>query len=279
MRVSTIRTADGTRAARIEGDELIALPFEDVGALLREPDWERTAARTDGARTPLAGADFAPLVVRPGKIICLGLNYKAHIVEMGREIPEHPTLFAKYTNALIGARDDIILPPESAQVDWEVELAFVIGRSVRRARGADAAAAIAGFTVLNDISMRDWQFRSLQFLQGKTFEKSTPVGPALVTVDEIGISDPDLLIQCEVDGEVMQSARTVDLLFPPTFLVEYISTLITLEPGDIIATGTPSGVGVGRNPTVFLRDGQVVRTTIQGIGELVNACAAEKVPS
>jgi acylpyruvate hydrolase len=135
---------------------------------------------------------------------------------------------------------------------------------------------VAGFTVFNDISMRDWQMRTLQFLQGKTFERSTPVGPALVTLDEVdGGIDADLEISCEVDGKQMQSARTGDLLFPPSVLVEYISTIMTLEPGDIVATGTPSGVGAGRNPPVFLKPGQTVRTVIEGIGELVNPTVAE----
>jgi acylpyruvate hydrolase len=161
-------------------------------------------------------------------------------------------------------------------VDWEVELAFVIGRPVRRATGPDAAAAIAGFCVLNDVSMRDWQFRTQQFLQGKTWEGSTPVGPALVTPDEVpGGTEPDVLLTCEVDGQVMQKARTSDLLFPPEELVAYISTIVTLEPGDLVATGTPAGVGAGRNPPVFLQPGQVVRTAIEAVGELLNRCVRD----
>jgi acylpyruvate hydrolase len=203
------------------------------------------------------------------------MNYRSHVEEMGREQPTHPTLFAKFARSLLGPRDPLILPPESNQVDWEVELAFVIGREVRRATGREARDAIAGFTVLNDVSMRDWQFRTMQFLQGKAWEGSTPMGPALVTTDEVpGGSAPDLVLTCEVDGEVMQKGRTSDLLFGPEELVAYISTIVTLEPGDIVATGTPSGVGAGRTPPVFLRPGQVVRTSIEGIGELVNECVA-----
>ena len=158
-------------------------------------------------------------------------------------------------------------------MDWEVELAFVIGRTVRRATGAQARDAIAGFTVLNDVSMRDWQFRTMQFLQGKTWDRSTPVGPVLVTPDELpGGTAPDLALRCEVDGEVMQEGRTSDLLFGPEELVAYISTIVTLDPTDLIATGTPSGVGFGRSPQVFLKPGHVVRTTIEHIGELVNRC-------
>jgi acylpyruvate hydrolase len=253
------------------------LDHTDVGALLaRERDWRSAAERADGARVALASAEFAPLVPAPRKIICLGLNYRSHIEEMGREAPSHPTLFGKYARSLIGPRDPILLPPESEQVDWEVELAFVIGREVRRARGTEAGDAIAGFTVLNDISMRDWQMRTVQFLQGKTWERSTPVGPALVTPDEVpGGTAPDVVLMCEVDGQVMQQGRTNDLLFGPEEIVEYISAIVTLEPGDLIATGTPAGVGAGRTPPVFLRPGQVVRTAIEGIGELVNECVAK----
>jgi acylpyruvate hydrolase len=275
MRFVTVRTSDGTNAGRLEGDRVVLLPFSDVGTLLADPNW-RARAQSGAGTLPLEEADFAPVVPKPSKIVCLGLNYRAHIEEMGRELPAYPTLFAKYAVSLIGARDPIVLPPESQAVDWEVELAFVIGARARRVRREDAASVVAGFTVLNDISMRDWQMRTLQFLQGKTFERSTPVGPALVTLDEVpGGIDTDLAISCEVDGEQMQKARTGDLLFPPAVLVEYISTIMTLEPGDIVATGTPSGVGAGRNPPVFLKPGQTVRTVIEEIGELVNQTVAE----
>ena len=275
MRLATVRTAGGARAARQEGDELVLLEgFDDVGALLARDDWRDLSAGASGRRVAFADADLAPVVPRPPKIVCLGMNYRSHVEEMGRDAPSHPTLFGKYARSLIGARDDIELPPESEQVDWEVELAFVIGRTVRRASGAQARDAIAGFTVLNDVSMRDWQFRTAQFLQGKTWDRSTPVGPVLVTPDELaGGTAPDLALRCEVDGEVMQEGRTSDLLFGPEELVEYISTIVTLEPGDLVATGTPGGVGFGRSPQVFLRPGQVVRTVIEGVGELVNRCA------
>ncbi len=277
MRLVTLRTEDGTRAGRLDGDRIELLPYPDVGSLLAEPGW-REVASIRGEEVSLPNVDLAPVVPKPNKIICLGLNYKAHIEEMGRELPSHPTLFAKYAVSLIGARDPIVLPPESQAVDWEVELAFVIGARARRVKAADAATVVAGFTVLNDISMRDWQMRTLQFLQGKTFEKSTPVGPAVVTLDEVpGGIDADLAISCEVDGEQMQKARTSDLLFRPAALVEYISTIMTLEPGDIVATGTPNGVGAGRNPPVFLKPGQTVRTTIEGVGELINPTIAEAI--
>ena len=273
MRYVTLRTANGTAAGRVEGDEIVELAAPDVGALLAAQEGGDDPVPTGNTRA-LASADLAPVVPRPGKIICLGLNYKSHIEEMGRIEVIHPTLFAKYTDALIGPRDDIVLPRASEKPDWEAELAFVIGRTTRHATSADALSAIGGYTVLNDVSMRDWQQRTLQWLQGKTFESSTAVGPLLATPDEVDHA-ADLAIGCEVDGEVMQASRTSDLLFGPAAIVEYVSTVVTLRPGDIISTGTPAGVGDGRRPQVYLKPGQVVRTTIEGIGELVNRCRPE----
>jgi acylpyruvate hydrolase len=219
--------------------------------------------------------DYAPLVPRPSKIICVGLNYRSHILEMGRELPEHPTLFTKFADTLLGARDDLVLPVVSDEVDWEAELGFVIGAPVRWASTEEAAAAIAGYTVVNDISMRDWQWRSTQWLAGKAFDATTPVGPWLVTPDEVDHA-ADLALRCEVDGQVMQSSRTSDLLFTPADLVAYISQFTTLHPGDLIATGTPGGVGAARTPKIFLQPGQVLRTVIEGVGECVNMCVAEQ---
>ena len=275
MRLVTMRTAGGTRAGRVDGDRVVELDHDDVGSLLADPDWARVAASASGESRPLDEVDLAPVVPRPSKVICLGLNYIPHIEEMGRELPEFPTLFAKYARALIGARDPIVLPAESEKVDWEVELGVIIGRAARHVRADEAADYIAGFTVVNDISMRDWQWRTQQWLQGKTFEGSTPVGPALVTPDEVG-GAADLLVRCEVDGEVMQEARTSELLFPPREIVAYCSKIMTLDPGDLIATGTPGGVGAARTPPVFLQPGQVVRTSIEGLGELVNECVKEE---
>ena len=279
MRLATIRTPSGTRAVRLEGDELIDVGLPDVGAVLAEANWRERAQSASGPARPTAGAYYAPLVPRPGKVVCVGLNYRAHILEMGRPIPEHPTLFAKFAETLIGAHDDVQLPPESLKVDWEAELAFVIGTQVRRATEDQAADAIAGFTVLNDVSMRDWQNRTAMWDQGKTWEASTPVGPFLVTPDEVaGGVRPALNISCEVNGEKMQSANTADLVFDPVFLVRYISTIVTLNPGDVIATGTPGGVGQARDPQRFLADGNVMVTTIEGVGQLRNRTLAEVVP-
>lgn len=275
MRLMTIRTREGTRAARVEDGRAVELPFTDVGALLGSgEEWARRAAGEGGHVHPLDEVEPAPVVIRPRKIICLGLNYKSHITELGREPPAYPTLFAKFDRSLIGARDPIRLPRAAEEMDWEVELAFLIGRTVRHAGAAEAGSAVAGYTILNDVSARDFQWRTPQWLQGKMFEGTTPVGPALVTPEEVD-GARDLQVRCEVDGVVMQEGRTSDFLFKPADLVAYISQIITLDPGDLISTGTPGGVGAARNPKVFLKPGQVVRTSIEGLGEMVNECVAE----
>lgn len=275
MRLATVRHEDRTYAARIDGSEATLLEFADIGLLLASgPDWLKRARHT-GRTIPTPLLRYAPVIPNPPKIICVGLNYRKHIEEMGEEPPTHPTLFAKYAGSLIGAMDPILLPRVSRQVDWEVELVVVIGASVRHADGPTARSAIAGFTVGNDISIRDYQSRASQWLQGKTFESSTPMGPCLVTTDELGTS-PDLEIRCEVDGDVRQRSRTSDLLFGPEYLVSYVSQIITLLPGDVIFTGTPGGVGNGRKPPVFLRAEQSVASVIDRIGAMLNPCVPEQ---
>jgi acylpyruvate hydrolase len=272
VKLTTLRTATGTRAARIDGDEAVELAAPDVGTLLAEENWA-ARAKEDGPRHRVD--DLAPVVPRPGKIFCVGLNYRTHILEMGRELPEFPTLFAKFADALIGPADPIALTAESAAVDWEAELAVVVGAPVRTATTIEAEQAIAGFAVLNDVTMRDWQYRSVQWLQGKTFEATTPLGPWLVTPDELpGGVRPTLDLRCVVDGEVVQEANTGDLVFDPVALVEYISRIVTLRPGDVIATGTPGGVGHARKPPRYLSEGSVLVTEIEGLGSQRNVVRA-----
>jgi acylpyruvate hydrolase len=274
MRLATIRTAAGHATVRLEGTAAIEIADSDLGAFLGHDDWRTRAERASGPNHDIASLDFAPLVPRPDKIICVGLNYRNHILEMGRELPEHPTLFAKYSSSLVGAHDAIVLPRVSSAVDWEAELAVVIGSPARHASVEQAREHIAGYSVLNDVSMRDFQNRTLQWLQGKTFESSTPLGPTLVTSDEV---DPEagLEIACEVDGDQMQHATTADLVFGPAQLVSYISDIFTLMPGDVIATGTPGGVGHARTPPRYLEDGSVVVTRIEDVGECRNRCRPE----
>lgn len=272
MRLATCRTATGHRAVRLDGEYAIETGDADVRALLTRPDWPAHAAAAAGPAHAVAELDYAPLVPAPEKIICVGLNYRDHVHEMGNELPEYPTVFAKYAPALIGAHDDIELPGVSDKVDWEAELTVVIGGPVRRADEAAAAAAIAGYTVMNDVSMRDYQNRTRQFLQGKTFEHSTPLGPWLVTPDELPAGP--WAISTTLDGETVQDSFTDQLVFGPVELVMYLSEIMTLNPGDIIATGTPGGVGHARTPPRYLTDGARLVTAIAGVGELRNTCRA-----
>jgi acylpyruvate hydrolase len=274
VKLATIRTSSGTRAVRLDDDVAVEIDAPDVGTLLADAGWRARAERAAGPQHDIATLDYAPLVPRPEKTICVGLNYRKHILEMGRELPEYPTLFAKYPSALIGARDDIVLPRVSSQVDWEVELGVVIGGPARHVSLEDAPRMIAGYTIVNDVSVRDFQNRTLQWLQGKTFESTTPVGPVLVTPDEVDDARA-LEVTCEVDGEQMQKASTADLVFGPAALIAYMSDIFTLVPGDVIATGTPGGVGHARTPPRYLADGSAVVTRIEGIGECRNTCRAE----
>lgn len=284
MRIATVRTSRGTRAARVEGSQLQLLNWSDVGVLLADAaaqgtPWTELVRAAQAIETvEFEQAGLAPVIPRPGKIVCVGLNYAKHITEMGRDLPEFPTLFAKYPEALIGPEDEIVIPPESTAVDWEAELALVIGSRVRRADAEQSEAAIAGFSIMNDVTMRDWQYRSPMWMQGKTFEASSPFGPVLVSPDELsGGVRPTLDISSVLDGEVMQSSNTEDLVFDPPTLVGYVSTIMTLEPGDVIATGTPGGVGHARKPARYIAPGQTLTTIVSEIGQLVNRSAAEVV--
>ena len=275
MRLVTVRIDGATRAGRLSGDEIILLDAPDVRAVLEAgpvTEGGLPVAESGGALAA-DGTDLAPVIPAPDKIICVGLNYRDHAAETNNPLPTAPIYFAKYRRALTGPYDPIRLPPPevSTSADWEVELAVVIGREVRNAGPDEALGAIAGFTVLNDVSIRDWQTRTTQFLAGKTFEGSTPVGPALVTADKVG-DGRGLDVSCTVDGVTKQSSNTDQLVFGPAELVADLSTIMTLDPGDIIATGTPSGVGHARNPQEALAPGMVVRTAIESVGEMVNTC-------
>lgn len=275
MKLATIRVHGTTRAVRVDDDKAVDLGDSDLVAFLRHTDWSARAATATGEEYDLGGLDYAPVVVAPEKVVCVGLNYRNHILEMGRELPQHPTLFSKYARALVGAYDDVVLPASSAQMDWEAELAVVIGAQIRHADREQARAAIAGYTVLNDVSARDWQFRTPQWHQGKTFEATTPIGPWLVTADDPAVAAGGLSLTCEVDRDTVQQADTADLVFDPATLVAYVSEIITLAPGDVIATGTPGGVGHARKPARYLEDGSVLVTRIEGVGECRNTCRRE----
>jgi acylpyruvate hydrolase len=240
----------------------------DVGELVASGRMDEVAANPVGELSEDV-VNFAPLVLAPGKIICCGHNYRAHIDEMGREAPQFPTLFAKFADTLVGASDSIDLHPSVSKLDWEAELAVVVGSILRDANRDEAVAGIAGYTVANDISARDWQNRTPQWLQGKAFDSTTPLGPMLVTPHEFDPRSGARII-CSVNGEVQQRGSTDDLVFDSADLLSYISTFTTLRPGDVVLTGTPSGVGAAASPPRFLKVGDVVETTIEGIGMLHN---------
>jgi acylpyruvate hydrolase len=275
VKLATLRLQDRTVAVRVDEGCLVELGHPDVGTLLAAGGLA-AAATEDGPRRDSEGATFATLVPHPTKVVCVGLNYRNHILEMGRDLPRYPTLFCKFEETLIGAADEIRKPVETDEFDWEAELALVVGTQVRRATTSEAEEAIAGFTILNDITCRDWQFRTREWLQGKNWESTTPVGPYLVTPDEVGGVRPALAVRCDVDAATMQKDNTGDLLFDPVALVKYVSTMIRLNPGDIIATGTPGGVGHARRPPVYLTGGETVVTEIEGLGRLENRVVVDR---
>ncbi len=277
MRFVTFRTPEGTRAGRVEADEVVRLDWPDVGALIASgPGWQRLG-QADGPRYARAGLDLAPPVVSPPAIVCVGRNYAAHAAEVRAELGGHPTLFAKFTSSLLGPFDSLVLPRLASDVDWEVELAFVVGGRGRNLDEVHAGDVIGAFTVANDISMRDWQHRTSQFLQGKTFEASTPVGPELVTPDELPRPvEEGLTLTCTVDGVLRQHGTTADMVFAPAAIASYLSRIFTLVPGMLVLSGTPEGVGAARTPPVFLHPGQQIRSEIEGIGTMVNDCVEEE---
>ncbi|WP_033294832.1 fumarylacetoacetate hydrolase family protein [Amycolatopsis jejuensis] len=267
---------DGECAAvALTGD--LAVPLDAIAELgsatpseiLANPPLVRERA------VPAAGLTLRPLVPHPGKIICVGLNYRGHVTESKRELPTYPVLFVKFPESLVAHGEDIELPPESSQVDYEGELAVVIGRSGRRIAEADAWSHVAGYTVANDVTMRDYQYKTHQWLQGKSWERSTPLGPYLVTPDEVDLTKGAQL-RLSVNGRELQSGNVSQMIFDIPKLISVVSEFVTLAVGDVILTGTPDGVGFRRDPQVFLTDGDVVRVEIDGVGSLENKVATEK---
>jgi 2-keto-4-pentenoate hydratase/2-oxohepta-3-ene-1,7-dioic acid hydratase in catechol pathway len=213
-------------------------------------------------------------IARPGKIVCVGLNYLDHAQEGGMELPKAPLLFSKWPNTLIGDGDAIVLPPEATEVDYEAELGVVIGTTAKRVGEADALDHVEGYICLNDVSARDMQFGDGQWTRGKSLDTFCPVGPRLVPRDEI--ADPQQLgIRCILNGETMQDSSTAQMIFSVAEIIAYVSKVITLEPGDLIATGTPAGVGVFKDPKVLLEDGDEVSIEIDGLGTLTNPVQKE----
>lgn len=277
MRLATYRLEDSSLSAvRVDGGEVVILPRRDVGELLEDPTW-RDIAQAAGARVPYDESRVAPLISRPPKIWCVGMNYTGHLAETNQPTPAFPTLFAKFAISLIGPRDVIRLPSSSDQVDWEVELAVVIGRRGHDVTPEQAMDYVAGYSVINDVSMRDWQRRTTQYLQGKTFASSTPLGPHLVTVDEAPDPGDGIAIICTVNGDTVQTGTTAEMVFGVPEIVSYLSQIAPLEPGDVIATGTPAGIGALHKPPRFLQPGDVLESSIAGVGVLRNECRPASV--
>ncbi|MEU8798563.1 fumarylacetoacetate hydrolase family protein [Spirillospora sp. NPDC048819] len=276
MQFVSFRGADGVEAlARVEDGRAYPLLGVTAIGLATRPETLRDAD-SEQAGLPLEDLELLPVVTRPGKIFCVGLNYRAHIEETGRELPTYPVLFPKFASNLIGHGQAITLPPESQQVDYEAELAVVSGRGGRRISRDEAFDHVLGYTICNDVTMRDFQYKTHQWTQGKAWDDSTPLGPALVTPDEV---DPGKLdISLRLNGEELQSSTTALMIFDVPELISVISTFTRLEPGDVILTGTPSGVGFRRDPQVFLADGDTVEVEISGLGVLRNTVRAEARP-
>lgn len=256
---------DGEQAVPLRGIQ--ELGRETPRSLLRDPPLEPDSA------FGVADLKRRPVVPRPGKVICVGLNYKAHIEETKRQESDYPVLFTKFATTLTGPYDDIPLPAESEAIDYEGELVVVIGERGRRVPRERALDHVAGYAVANDVSMRDYQYKTHQWLQGKAWDASTPVGPDLVMREDV--TEP-LTLRTFVNGEQVQEASTELLIFDVATLVSTVSEFATIEPGDLILTGTPGGVGYRREPQLLLSDGDVVVVEIDQVGRIENRCVADR---
>jgi 2-keto-4-pentenoate hydratase/2-oxohepta-3-ene-1,7-dioic acid hydratase in catechol pathway len=251
---------------RIEDDRVIPMG-DDLVAYLEH------VRGTDGEPRALDGVAARAPVGKPGKVVCIGLNYRDHAEEAGLELPEVPILFPKFANSVIGPGDPIVIPPETTRADYEAELGVVIGRTAYRVSESEALSFVGGYTCMNDVSARELQNRTSQWMLGKAIDTFLPCGPVLVTPDEI--ADPQALaIRCEVNGRELQSSTTAQMVFGVAELIAFVSQTMTLEPGDLIATGTPPGVGFARKPPVYLNDGDEVTVEIERIGRLTNPVRA-----
>jgi 2-keto-4-pentenoate hydratase/2-oxohepta-3-ene-1,7-dioic acid hydratase in catechol pathway len=275
MRLVTYRS-DGDARAGVQTPEGVL----DAAAILgtdritvRELIADGRIGELEGASAePVSGAELLPPVPDPDKIVCIGLNYRSHAAEAGIDPPDHPTFFAKFRNALAPPGAPVALPAASEKVDYEAEIAFVVGRRCKEIEANQALEAIAGYMLLNDLSARDLQFATPQWMPGKVFDGSAPCGPALVTPDEAGSPD-GISFSLDLNGERMQKASTSDLIFSIGELVARLSHWMTLEPGDIVSTGTPSGVGSVREPRVWLKPGDEIVISSPTLGELRTAIA------
>ena len=285
MRLVTFRHHARTRLGRVQGTEVVdlaaaapTLPTDMLALLAAGSDALTVAERADGPRLALSEVELLAPILRPPKILAIGLNYADHAAESGQEVPPFPKVFNKQSTAVVGPGAPIHRPRVSTLLDYEGELAIVIGRRCRHVARADAAKVIAGYTVANDVTVRDWQLREPTWTMGKSFDTHCPLGPALVTADEV--PDPaNLALATYVNGERRQCSNTNQLIFDGAALIEFLSTAFTLEPGDVICTGTPGGVGMLMQPPTWLVPGDVVRVEIEGLGALENPVIEEPLPS
>jgi 2-keto-4-pentenoate hydratase/2-oxohepta-3-ene-1,7-dioic acid hydratase in catechol pathway len=278
MKLATFTHRGSTRIGLVEGDEVVdlaaaapSLPRQMLAFLEAGPEarGQARAASARGARLALADVRLEAPIARPPKFLGVGLNYADHVAESGLATPAHPTIFNKQSTCVVGPHDPIHLPRVSRALDYEGELGFVIGRRCRHVARDDAPEVIAGYLIVNDVSVRDWQLRTPTWTIGKSFDTHGPIGPWIATSDELG--DPHRLgLRTWVNGELRQQSNTKELIFDCFALVEHLSTAFTLEPGDIVATGTPSGVGIAMKPPRLLAAGDRVRIEIEGIGAIEN---------
>ena len=267
-RLAPARLAQGSRSAASTVRGVIGLDRDDLDGV---SSLDPRDAQVGGV--PRSSARIGPPVTDPQKILCIGLNYRDHAAEAGMDLPTTPIVFAKFANSLIGPADEIVLPADSSQVDYEGELAVVIGRTARHVAADEALKHVAGVMAFNDVSARDLQMATSQWTMGKAIDTFAPCGPALVTLDEIE-DIQDLSVTTRVNGETVQSGTTADMVFSVAEIIARLSRVMTLVPGDIIATGTPAGVGMGRTPPLYMRAGDVVEVEIGGIGALRNPVVA-----
>jgi 2-keto-4-pentenoate hydratase/2-oxohepta-3-ene-1,7-dioic acid hydratase in catechol pathway len=262
----------GLRGAGFE--DMLSIIEGGADAMDRVKRWLRNPISSE--LPDMAKIDFRAPIARPPKIICIGLNYRDHAEETKMAIPEVPTVFSKFPTAVTGPGQPIVLPRNSVKPDYEAEFVVVIGKRGRHVRAEDWRDYVFGYTMMNDVSARDFQMATSQWMMGKTFDTFAPVGPGIVTADEI--DDPhNLDISLTLNGEVMQQSNTCQLIFQIPRLIEFLSSVFTLEPGDLISTGTPAGVGMARKPPVWLKPGDEVTIRVEGLGELTNPVVAETV--
>jgi 2-keto-4-pentenoate hydratase/2-oxohepta-3-ene-1,7-dioic acid hydratase in catechol pathway len=284
MKFVTFQHDHHAHAGVLQGDRVISLKETGFQTLLEVIQGGQEAllriasvieTNAPGGTFPLSSVKLLAPIPKPPKIICIGLNYRDHAIESKMEIPKTPTVFSKYTSSVIGPGDNIVLPKNSTKPDYEAEMAVVIGKNGRHVKAADWKEYVFGYTCLNDVSARDFQMATSQWMIGKTFDTFAPMGPYITTADEV--DDPmNLDISLTVNGERLQNSNTRELIFRVPELIEYLSSVFTLEPGDIISTGTPSGVGFSFDPPKWLKAGDEVIVKVQGLGELRNGVVAEE---